>query len=130
MKPLTQWLRHAAEGVAAAMLVALFAVFLVQIAARYVFNVPMGWTVEVCLTLWLWIVFWGGAFCLRPADHIRFDVLYLSVNRPTQRIFGAIAAVMIVAAFASQRPERSQHTTIQIVLDWPGHRQRTLARTQ
>ncbi|MBL8901776.1 MAG: TRAP transporter small permease subunit [Rhizobiales bacterium] len=100
MKPLTQWLRHAAEGVAAAMLVALFAVFLVQIAARYVFNVPMGWTVEVCLTLWLWIVFWGGAFCLRPADHIRFDVLYLSVNRPTQRIFGAIAAVMIVAAFA------------------------------
>jgi len=100
MKPLTQWLRHAAEGVAVAMLVALFAVFLVQIAARYVFNVPMGWTVEVCLTLWLWIVFWGGAFCLRPADHIRFDVLYLSVNRPTQRIFGAIAAVMIVAAFA------------------------------
>lgn len=100
MKPLTQWLRHAAEGVAAAMLVALFAVFLVQIAARYVFNVPMGWTVEVCLTLWLWIVFWGGAFCLRPADHIRFDVLYLSVNRPTQRIFGAIAAILIVAAFA------------------------------
>ena len=100
MKPLSQWLRHAAEGVAAAMLVALFVVFLVQIAARYLFNVPMGWTVEVCLTLWLWIVFWGGAFCLRPADHIRFDVIYLSVNRPTQRIFGAIAAILIVAAFA------------------------------
>ncbi len=100
MKQLFQRLRHAAEGVAAAMLFALFMVFLVQIAARYLFNVPMGWTVEVCLTLWLWIVFWGGAFCLRPADHIRFDVLYLSVNRPTQRIFGAISAVMIVAAFA------------------------------
>lgn len=100
MRRLSQWLRHAAEGVAAAMLVALFVVFLVQIAARYLFNVPMGWTVEVCLTLWLWIVFWGGAFCLRPADHIRFDVLYLSVNRPTQRIFGAIAAILIVAAFA------------------------------
>jgi C4-dicarboxylate transporter DctQ subunit len=100
MRPLIHLLRHAAEGVAAAMLVALFVVFLVQIAARYLFNVPMGWTVEVCLTLWLWIVFWGGAFCLRPADHIRFDVLYLSVSRPTQRIFGAIAAVMIVAAFA------------------------------
>ena len=100
MKQLAQWLRHATEGVAAAMLFALFMVFLVQIAARYVFNVPMGWTVEVCLTLWLWIVFWGGAFCLRSADHIRFDVLYLSVNRPTQRIFGAISAAMIVAAFA------------------------------
>jgi TRAP-type C4-dicarboxylate transport system permease small subunit len=101
MKQLLQWLRHAADGVAAAMLVAMFAVFLLQIAARYLFNVPMGWTVEVCLTLWLWIVFWGGAFCLRPADHIRFDVLYLSVSRPTQRIFGAISAIMIVIAFAA-----------------------------
>ncbi len=100
MKHLLQSLRHAADGVAAAMLFVLFLVFLVQIAARYIFNVPMGWTVEVCLTLWLWIVFWGGALCLRPADHIRFDVLYLSVSRPTQRIFGAISAIMIVIAFA------------------------------
>ena len=44
-------------------------------------------------------MFWGGAFCLRPSDHIRFDVLYLSVSRPTPRIFGALAALLIVAAF-------------------------------
>lgn len=100
MKQLLTGLRHLTESVAAAMLAALFAVFLVQIAARYFLNVPMGWTVEVCLTLWLWLVFWGGAFCLRPSDHIRFDVLYLSVGRPTQRVFGAVAALLIVAAFA------------------------------
>ncbi len=82
------------------MLAAIFGVFLVQIAARYLFNFPIGWTVEVSLTLWLWLVFWGGGFCLRASDHIRFDMLYLSVGRPTQRIFGALAAVMIIAAFA------------------------------
>jgi TRAP-type C4-dicarboxylate transport system permease small subunit len=82
------------------MLAALFFVFLVQIAARYLFNIPMGWTVEVSLTLWLWLVFWGGGFCLRPSDHIRFDMLYLSVSRPTQRIFGGLAALLIVGAFA------------------------------
>lgn len=100
MKQLFTGLRHFTEGAAAFMLAALFAVFLVQIAARYLLNIPMGWTVEVCLTLWLWLVFWGGAFCLRASDHIRFDMLYLSVSRPTQRIFGAVAAVMILAAFA------------------------------
>ena len=100
MKPLRAWLRHFAEGVAALMLAALFAVFLLQIAARYIFNIPMGWTVEVCLTLWLWLVFWGGGFCLRSSDHIRFDMLYLSVSRPTQRIFSAVAALMIIATFA------------------------------
>ncbi len=101
MTQLVTRLRRIADGAAAFMLAALFSVFLVQIAARYLLNVPMGWTVEVCLTLWLWLVFWAGGFCLRPSDHIRFDVLYLSVSRPAQRIFGALAAVMIVAAFVA-----------------------------
>mgnify|MGYP003397052244 FL=1 len=94
-------LRHVANGVAAGMLAAMFAVFLVQIAARYVLNLSLGWTVELCLTLWLWVVFWGSAFCLRPSDHIRFDILYLSVGRPTQRIFSLICAVAIVLAFGA-----------------------------
>ncbi len=55
-------LRHAADAVAAGMLAAMFAIFLVQIAARYVFSLSIGWTVELSLTLWLWIVFWGAAF--------------------------------------------------------------------
>jgi TRAP-type C4-dicarboxylate transport system permease small subunit len=100
MQRLAARLRQFADGVAAAMLAALFSVFLVQIAARYLFNVPMGWTVEVCLTLWLWLVFWAGGLCLRPSDHIRFDILYLSVPRPTQRLFGALSALLIVVAFA------------------------------
>ncbi|WP_373504742.1 TRAP transporter small permease [Aestuariivirga sp.] len=100
MTQLFAGLRRMTDAAAAAMLAALFGVFLVQIAARYILNVPMGWTVEVCLTLWLWLVFWGGAFCLRPSDHVRFDVLYLSVKRPTQRVFGAVAAFVIIVAFA------------------------------
>lgn len=92
-------LRHGADGVAAAMLAAMFFVFLLQILSRYFMTAPLGWTVEVSLTLWLWIVFWGSAFCLRPSDHIRFDILYLSVERPVQRVFSAICAAAIVIAF-------------------------------
>jgi C4-dicarboxylate transporter, DctQ subunit len=101
MDRILKGLRHGANGVAAAMLAAMFFVFLLQITSRYFLNAPLGWTVEVCLTLWLWIVFWGAAFCLRPSDHIRFDILYLSVSRPTQRIFSAICAAAIVVAFVA-----------------------------
>jgi TRAP-type C4-dicarboxylate transport system permease small subunit len=101
MTRVTAILRHVADGAAALMLAALFAVFLIQIASRYLLNIPMGWTVEVSLTLWLWLVFWGGGLCLRASDHIRFDMLYLSVGRRTQRIFAAVAAVVILAAFAA-----------------------------
>lgn len=101
MDRILKGLRHAADAVAAGMLAAMFAVFLVQIAARYIFSFSLGWTVELSLSLWLWIVFWGSAFCLRPADHIRFDVLYLSVSRPVQRVFSVICAVAIVIAFVA-----------------------------
>lgn len=96
-----QRLRHGADAVAAGMLAALFLVFLVQIAARYLLGLSIGWTVELCLSLWLWIVFWGSAFCLRPSDHIRFDILYLSVRRPVQRVFSLICAILIVVAFVA-----------------------------
>jgi C4-dicarboxylate transporter DctQ subunit len=99
MQRLLERLRQGADGVAAGLLAAMFILFLVQIVGRYIFNLSLGWTIESSLTLWLWIVFWGCAFCLRPSDHIRFDILYLSVNRPTQRIFSAVAALAIVATF-------------------------------
>ena len=101
MDRILKGLRHGADAVAAGMLAALFAVFLVQIAARYVLGLSIGWTVELCLSLWVWIVFWGSAFCLRPSDHIRFDILYLSVRRPVQRVFSLVCAVMILAAFVA-----------------------------
>ncbi|MES2666149.1 MAG: TRAP transporter small permease subunit [Pseudomonadota bacterium] len=101
MDRILQRLRQGANGVAAAMLAAMFFVFLLQILSRYFMTAPLGWTVEVSLTLWLWIVFWGSAFCLRPSDHIRFDILYLSVSRPTQRIFSALCAAAIIVAFVA-----------------------------
>jgi len=92
-------LRRGAEGMAAGLLAAMFLIFLLQIASRYFLGLSIGWTVELSLSLWLWIVFWNSAFCLRPSDHIRFDILYLSVPRPVQRLFSLAAAVMILAAF-------------------------------
>jgi len=94
-------LRRGADGVAAGMLAAMFAIFLVQIVARYILNLSLGWTVEASLTLWLWVVFWGSAFCLRPSDHIRFDILYLSVRPRMQRVFSAVCALAIVVAFVA-----------------------------
>lgn len=101
MDRILKGLRHGANGLAAAMLAAMFLVFLLQILSRYFMSAPLGWTVEVSLTLWLWVVFWGSAFCLRPSDHIRFDILYLSVRRPVQRVFSAICAAAIVIAFVA-----------------------------
>ncbi|MCU0818245.1 MAG: TRAP transporter small permease subunit [Beijerinckiaceae bacterium] len=104
MSRLIAFARMAALDIAALMLGGLFLVFLIQIGARYLFNAPALWTLEACLTLWLWVVFWGGAFVLTEKDHVRFDVLYDSVRSRTRRMFAFISAVAIAAGFLAALP--------------------------
>ena len=87
------------------MLAAMFATFVLQIASRYVFGWSIGWTVEVCLTLWLWLVFWTCAFSLSDRDHVRFDLLVASVRPRLQRAFALVSAGAVVAALAISLPD-------------------------
>lgn len=103
--------RVAALDIASIMLGALFIVFLIQIAARYVFNAPALWTLEACLTLWLWVVFWGGAFCLQEKDHVRFDVLYVAVGRNLRRTFAFVSAVAIGGGLLAALPATWSYIT-------------------
>ncbi|MDJ0784012.1 MAG: TRAP transporter small permease [Desulfosarcinaceae bacterium] len=100
MKLLKKWLLRGAEGIMAAMLAAVFLTFVLQIFSRYVINRPIGWTLEVCLTLWLWLVFWGNAFVVRHREHVTFDVLYNAVRPRTRRIFALVGSAAIVVGLA------------------------------
>ncbi|TPL82638.1 TRAP transporter small permease, partial [Mesorhizobium sp. B2-3-13] len=64
MSATIRWLQARADNVAVALLAAMFIAFILQIFTRYVINDPLGWTLEVCLTTWLWLVFWSSAFVL------------------------------------------------------------------
>ena len=100
-----------AEAVAAAMMAAMFLTFILQIAVRYSARLDWlpeiapilepsryGWTLEFCLLLWVWLVFWGNAFVVRPRDHVVFDILLNHVRAPVRRWFVIIASVAISAA--------------------------------
>ena len=100
MKLIIKWLTHAAEAISAAMLAAMFATFLIQIFSRYVLQDPFGWTLELCLTLWIWIVFFGNAFIVRKQDHVTFDLFYQMAPSKVQRVFALASAAAIVVAMA------------------------------
>jgi C4-dicarboxylate transporter DctQ subunit len=100
----SNWLQRRADDVGVIMLSVMFLAFVVQITARYVFNYPLGWTLELCLTMWLWTVFWGASFSLRNEDHVRFDMIYLNVSPKTRRWLAAIAAIAIVVTMLVALP--------------------------
>jgi C4-dicarboxylate transporter DctQ subunit len=106
-----RWLHARAENVAVGLLTVMFLSFMLQIVSRYVFNSPIGWTLEVCLTTWLWLVFWTSAFCLDDRDHVRFDMLYLMANRRVQRIFALVTAVAIAGGILAALPATLDYIT-------------------
>jgi len=91
------WFQARAENVAVIMIIVMFLSFLVQVFSRYILRDPVSWTMELCLTIWLWLVFWGGAFLLEDRNHIRFDVLYEATRGTTRRIFAFLSAVAVIA---------------------------------
>jgi C4-dicarboxylate transporter DctQ subunit len=97
-----QWLRRRAENVCAALLLAMFLCFILQIVARYVFNYPLGWTDEVSVLCWIWCILWGAVFVLRERDEVRFDIIYSAASEKTRRIFtiitGLALSVLLVIA--------------------------------
>lgn len=97
---LKRWLLKGAEGVAAAMLAAMFLTFVIQIFSRYVLGESFGWSLEVCLTLWLWLVFWSNSFVVRHDEHVTFDVLYHAVTPRTRRIFSLMGSASIIIGMA------------------------------
>jgi len=84
------WLHRRAVDAAVLMLGVMFVAFVVQIVFRYVFNFPVGWTSELTVIMWLYLVLWGTAFVLKEEEEIRFDLLYARAGRRT-RIAMAIA---------------------------------------
>jgi TRAP-type C4-dicarboxylate transport system permease small subunit len=105
------WLRRRAENIAAAMLAVMFAAFIIQIVFRYFFNFPTGWTTELTVICWLWLVLWGSAFVLGEKDEIRFDLIYSAV-RPRVRIGMAIVCALVVIGLYGASLKASYDTSM------------------
>ncbi len=98
------WLRRRAENVAAGLLAVMFAAFMVQIVFRYLFNFPIGWSSELSVITWLWLVLWGAAFVVKESEEIRFDLIHGAAGRRTRLVIGVITGVSIVALYAASLP--------------------------
>ena len=111
MRAVGAWLRRRVENVAAAMIGVMFVAFIIQIVFRYLFNFPIGWTSELTVIMWLWLVLWGAAFVVRESDEIRFDLLSGAMGRRTRIAMGIITAVALVVLYAASFPATWKYVT-------------------
>lgn len=100
----TGWIRKRAENVIAALLAVMFVAFIVQIVFRYVFNFPVGWSSELSVICWLYMVLLGSALWLKEGEEIRFDLLTVSAGPRARRAVGIAVSAAAVVLFAMALP--------------------------
>lgn len=104
MHPLLARLYRFAETVAALLLAVIFVAFILQIALRYVFNWPVGWTAEVSVVAWLWLVLFGAAFVLKDSEELRIDFIYAHVGQRLRRVMSVLGSVGMGVLMALSLP--------------------------
>ena len=105
------WIRRRAENIVAGLLGIMFIAFIIQIVFRYAFNFPIGWTAELSVICWLYMVLVGSAFWLKESEEIRFDLLSGALGRNARRAVGIVAAVSIVVLYVMALPATVKYVT-------------------
>src|SRR5687768_11146254 len=95
VKDIGRWVYARGENVIAALLAIMFIAFLIQILFRYAFNFPIGWTTELTLITWLWLVLFGAAFVVREREEIRFDLIYGAMGRRARLITSLVTGAFL-----------------------------------
>jgi TRAP-type C4-dicarboxylate transport system permease small subunit len=111
LQAIGSWFARRAENIAAAMLAAMFSAFLLQIVFRYVLDLPIGWTHELSVILWIWLVLWGASFVITEREEIRFDIIYGAVGSGARRVMCIITAVALVTLYLVSFPAVFDYVT-------------------
>jgi TRAP-type C4-dicarboxylate transport system permease small subunit len=104
-------LRRLADGVAVALISTMFASFLLQIVFRYVLNRPLGWTEEVTVLCWLWVVLWSASFIVADREEVRFDIVYSAVPPRLRRAFTVVTSVALIVLLGWSLPATWKYVT-------------------
>ena len=104
LQALGGWLYRRAENVLAVMLAAMFIAFIIQIVFRYLANLPIGWTQELTVVLWIWLVLWGAAFVIRETEEVRFDIFYANARSRLRRVMCVITGLSLIGLYGTSLP--------------------------
>lgn len=92
------------DAVGLTLFTALFAMFVVQIVARFAFNRPLPWTDELAVILYIWVILWAGSFMVPAKDHVAFDLLLNLFPPHVAEVIAALGNVLVGALAAWAMP--------------------------
>lgn len=111
IRSIAGWLYRRGENLIVVMIGVMFVAFLLQVIFRYLLNWPTGWSNELTVVLWIWIVLFGAAFVVREEEEIRFDLLYGAVGPRLRRAMITLSAICLIGLYAYSFPAVYDYVT-------------------
>ena len=83
--------------IAVIILAAGFALLLLQVLSRYVFNIPLIWTSELASISFTWLVFWGAIGACGENSLVRMGLIYDQLDYRLKSWVDRIGAGVLIA---------------------------------
>lgn len=93
-------LKQGADALGVGLFTALFAVFMVQIVARFGFNRPLPWTDEAAVCLYVWVILWAAAAIVPEREHVMFDLVWNACGRRARQAM-RVAGNLLIGGLAA-----------------------------
>lgn len=97
-------LRQAANAIGGALFLTLFAVFIVQVSARFGFNQPLPWSDEAAVVLYVWVILWAAATIVPEREHVMFDLLWNMAGKRTRQVMRIVGNLLVGGLAAAAVP--------------------------
>ena len=111
IQSIARFVRRCAENIVAALLGVMFVAFIVQISFRYLFNFPIGWSSELSVIAWLYMVLLGSALWLEESDMIRFNLVSGLFGRTGKCVVAGLVALAALVLYAMSFPAAWKYVT-------------------
>ncbi|PAK95165.1 Neu5Ac permease [Brevibacterium casei] len=97
---LYRWAISLERAIGILLMVGVFALVLLQVITRYVFDSPLSWTEEVARLTLVWLTFLAAAYVTSRRSHITVDLIATVVPRRVARAIGTFARLVVLAVSA------------------------------
>ena len=112
-------LKRVADFIGTASYGILFLTFIFQVILRFVFDKPLTWSDELIVILYVFSMFWAGAFLLEEKEHVMLDLVYEHLPPQGRRAFSVAYSLIIGGLFLYAVPESYSYVRFMMREDTP-----------
>lgn len=74
-------------------------VTILQVIARFIFSNPIPWGQDIIRLSFVYLVFFGGAYCVFKNEHLNIDIVFNILNEKSKRILTTVIDIILIIFF-------------------------------